>query len=111
MIFYPQPSPQLALTHATESAFDEAHPYYDAKSSRENPKWCVVHVAFRKKLDNFIKLKELQKYSQQGGVLESMQVLKMSRLSVSKVKKKEWDFICELAGIEPVTLESVESDS
>ena len=37
-----------------------------------------------------IKLKELQKYSKDGGVLENMQVLKQSRLSVSKVSKNEW---------------------
>lgn len=37
-----------------------------------------------------IKLKELQKYAKDGGNLENMQVLKQSRLSVSKVAKKEW---------------------
>ena len=37
-----------------------------------------------------IKLKELQKYAKAGGVLENMQVLRQTRLSVSKVSKKEW---------------------
>ena len=37
-----------------------------------------------------IKLKELQKYSKDGGTLENMKVLKQSRLSVSKVTKQEW---------------------
>ena len=37
-----------------------------------------------------IKLKELQKFAKAGGSLENMQVLKQSRLSVSKVTKKEW---------------------
>ena len=106
-----QASIPIVLTgHVSESAFDPGHPYYDEKSVRDSPKWCVVGVEFRKKLDNFIKLKELQKYSQQGGILQGMQVLKMSRLSVSRVTKREWDFICELAAIDPVSLESVEAD-
>ena len=37
-----------------------------------------------------IKLKELQKFAKDGGILENMQVLKQSRLSVSKVTKEEW---------------------
>ena len=37
-----------------------------------------------------VSLKELQKFAKDGGVLENMQVLKQTRLSVSKVTKKEW---------------------
>lgn len=103
MLFLSQDPP---LNNELESAFDENHPYYDAKSSRDNPKWCVVHVEFRKKLDSLVKLKELQKYAKAGGVLEDMQVLKQSRLSVSKVRKLEWDFVCQLAGINAATLEN-----
>ncbi|KAL8907741.1 MAG: hypothetical protein Q9207_001224 [Kuettlingeria erythrocarpa] len=76
-----------------ETAFDPHHPYYDAKSTREQPKWCVVHVEFRRKFPELVTLKELQKFAKPGGVLENMQTLKMSRLSVSKVTRKEWDFI------------------
>ncbi|KAL8669733.1 MAG: hypothetical protein Q9168_005688 [Polycauliona sp. 1 TL-2023] len=76
-----------------ESAFDKEHPYYDEKSTRDKPKWCVVHVEYRSKFDEPVTLKELQKFAKPGGILEKMQTLKMSRLSVSKVSKKEWDFI------------------
>lgn len=79
-----------------ESALDPAHPYYDEKSTAENPKWCKVHVAFRRKSPKLIKLKELQKYAKDGGILQNMQTLRQSRLSVSKVSKKEWDFIMSL---------------
>ena len=37
-----------------------------------------------------INLKELQKFAKTGGNLENMQVLRQSRLSVSKVTRKEW---------------------
>lgn len=53
----------------------------------------VVHVGFRRKFPEIVTLKELQKYAKPGGVLENMQTLKMSRLSVSRVSKKEWEFI------------------
>ena len=92
-----------------ESAFDEKHPYFDEKSTRDNPKWCVVHVEFRKKFNHIINLKELQEFSKQGGILGTMQVLRQSRLSVSKVSKEEWDFILGLAGVDPVTLEENET--
>ena len=80
-----------------ESAFDKEHPYFDEKSTRDKPKWCVVHVEFRSKFQDPVTLKQLQKYAKPGGILENMQTLKMSRLSVSKVSKKEWDFILTFA--------------
>lgn len=68
-----------------------------------------MHVKFLKKLEKLISLKELQKFYQPGEKLANMQVLRMSRLSVSKVSKQEWEFVCrELARIDPETLESIE---
>ncbi|KAI9877079.1 MAG: hypothetical protein M1830_004854 [Pleopsidium flavum] len=80
-----------------ESAFDPNHPYYDPNSSREKPKWDLVHVEFRQKFNNLVKLKDLQGFAKSGGVLEKLQTLRQSRLSVSKVTNKEWDFILNLA--------------
>ncbi|KAL8794376.1 MAG: hypothetical protein Q9195_003074 [Heterodermia aff. obscurata] len=83
-----------------ESALDPEHPYYDPKATAENPKWCKVRVSFRQKFPDFVRLKELQKYAREGGILQNMQTLKQTRLSVSKVSKKEWDFILTLGGHE-----------
>lgn len=55
-----------------------------------------MHVEFRQKFPKLIKLKELQKYAKDGGILHNMQTLRQSRLSVSKVSKKEWEFIMSL---------------
>ncbi|MCJ1394379.1 hypothetical protein MMC18_007257 [Xylographa bjoerkii] len=85
---------------ADESAFDPEHPYFDSKSARDNPKWSVVHVEYRLKFKEIIKLKDLQKFAQPGGVLKDMQTLRQSRLSVSKVSKKEWEFIRNLAEVD-----------
>ncbi len=89
-----------AATYSSESAFDPQHPYYDPKSARDNPKWCCVKVAYRQKFPEITRLKELQRYAKDGGVLANMQTLRTARLSVSKVTKKEWDFIMSLVDIE-----------
>ncbi|KAF2454304.1 PUA-like domain-containing protein [Lineolata rhizophorae] len=81
---------------ADETAFDSTSPYYDAKSTRENPRWFAVGVKFRSKLANIITLTDLKRFAKPGGVLEHMQLLKQSRLSVSQVTKAEWDFIRRL---------------
>lgn len=80
-----------------ESAFDPAHPYYDEKSSRDNPKWSVVHVEYRRKLDKFISLNDLKAQATPGGPLENLQTLKQSRLSVSPVTPAQWKFIVGMA--------------
>ncbi|KAH8700185.1 PUA-like domain-containing protein [Talaromyces proteolyticus] len=79
-----------------ESAFDPAHPYYDEKSTRENPKWEVVHVEFRRKFDNILPLDKLKSYGTAGKALENLQTLRQSRVSVSRVTPKEWEFITKL---------------
>ncbi len=82
------------LKFSSVSAQDPKAPYYDPKDNDvSNPKWSVVHVEFRRKLKEFITLKELRDYAAKGGALENMQMLKQSRLSVSAVTKAEWDFL------------------
>lgn len=44
-----------------------------------------------------ILLPELRELGKPGGPLEEMQMLKQSRLSVSKVSKGEWEALCKLA--------------
>ncbi|EEP77936.1 conserved hypothetical protein [Uncinocarpus reesii 1704] len=80
-----------------ESAFDPAHPYYDEKSNRDNPKWEVVHVEFRRKFKSLVKLTELKSFAKPGGALENLQMMRQSRLSVSSVTPKQWRFIMNLA--------------
>lgn len=84
-----------------ESAFDPDHPYYDAKSDPEKPKWELVKVEFVKKFDELVTLRELKSLSVPGSALASMAMLKQSRLSVSPVTATEWRFILNLAGEQP----------
>lgn len=85
-----------ANLHRPESAFNPASPYYDPKSSRDNPKWELVHVRFVRKLPELVPLSELRKHAQPDGALKDLEMLKQSRLSVSAVKPREWHFILGL---------------
>ncbi|KAL2827439.1 PUA-like domain-containing protein [Aspergillus cavernicola] len=79
-----------------ESALDPEHPYYDKKSTRDDPKWVVIHVEFRRKFDNLISLNELKSHADAKAPLEHLQTLKQTRLSVSAVSPGEWGFIMGL---------------
>ncbi|KAJ5163404.1 High mobility group HMG-I/HMG-Y [Penicillium coprophilum] len=89
------------LRRLTESAFDSNHPYYDPKSKRDDPKWVVVHVEYRRKLEKQVTLQDLKSHGQTGKPLENLQMIKQSRLSVSSVTPAQWKYILELAGEEP----------
>lgn len=82
---------------ATVSAHDPKAPYYDPSSKPEDPKWSVVHVKFRSKFARLIGLKELREMGKPGQPLENMQMLKQSRLSVSRVSPPEWEYLIDLA--------------
>jgi predicted RNA-binding protein with PUA-like domain len=69
--------------------FDPKSPYYDAKSTQENPRWMLVDVVFKKK-SALIPLATLREHDE----LAEMRVLaKGNRLSITPVTKSEWDFI------------------
>ncbi|KAK3312903.1 PUA-like domain-containing protein [Apodospora peruviana] len=89
---------EIVAEHSPDlSAHDPKAPYYDAKSSPSDPKWSVVHVAFRSKFASPIGLKELRTMGAPGKPLENMQMLKQSRLSVSKVNAAEWAYLISVA--------------
>ncbi|PVH87926.1 DUF55-domain-containing protein [Cadophora sp. DSE1049] len=76
------------------TAHDPSAPYYDASSKPSDPKWSVVHVTFKQKLNTPITLKELKEWQvEKGHPLENMQMLKLTRMSVSKVSEGEWRFL------------------
>ncbi|KAL5323254.1 hypothetical protein ACEPPN_007788 [Leptodophora sp. 'Broadleaf-Isolate-01'] len=76
------------------TAHDPSAPYYDASSKPSDPKWSIVHVTFKQKLNTPITLKELKEWqTEKGHPLESMQMLKLTRMSVSKVSEGEWQFL------------------
>ncbi|MBD8872768.1 EVE domain-containing protein [Rhodanobacter sp. DHB23] len=75
------------------SQFDPKSKYFDAGSSRDNPRWMLVDVKFVKKLKRTITLKELQA----DAALDGMVLLrKGSRLSVQPVEAAHWRHILAL---------------
>ena len=77
------------------SAFDKESAYYDAKSKPSKPRWMNAYVEFRRKFSK-VPLKTLQSHGRNGGELEGMDLLRLSRLSVSKVSASQWSFIMSL---------------
>lgn len=86
---------EIVKEHSPDlSAHDPNTAYYDPKSKPEDPKWSVVHVTFKQKIKTPITLKELKAWqTTKGNPLENMQMLKLARLSVSKVSEAEWKFL------------------
>ncbi|KAI1659425.1 DUF55-domain-containing protein [Daldinia decipiens] len=88
---------EIVQEHSPDlSAHDPKAPYYDASSKPDNPKWSVVHVKFRSKFNKQIGLKELREMGQSGQPLENMQMLKQSRLSVSRVSASEFEYLMDV---------------
>jgi predicted RNA-binding protein with PUA-like domain len=75
------------------SQFDPKSKYFDAGSSRDNPRWMLVDVKFVKKLKRVITLDELKNHPK----LADMALLrKGNRLSVMPVDAAEWKYIVGL---------------
>jgi predicted RNA-binding protein with PUA-like domain len=75
-----------------ETQFDRKSEYYDPKATRENPRWFNVDVALVKKT-RLIGLDELRAHPE----LASMMVLKRgSRLSITPVTEREWQFVLDM---------------
>ena len=72
------------------SQFDPKSKYFDAGSSRDNPRWMLVDVKFVKKLKRTISLKELQS---EAALAEMALVRKGNRLSVMPVEAADWRHI------------------
>jgi predicted RNA-binding protein with PUA-like domain len=76
------------------TAWDPTHPYYDPKSTKDEPRWYTVDVAFERYTKGFISLKELKEYKDTE--LRGMVLLSNSRLSVQPVTQEQYDFIMAL---------------
>lgn len=73
--------------------FDRKSDYYDAASKREEPRWSLVDVRFRRKLKRVVALSELKDRIELAGFAL---LARGNRLSVLPVTKPQWDFILGL---------------
>ncbi len=78
-----------AGAYPDETQFDRASKYYDAKATRDKPRWVNVEVKFVKKT-RLISLAELREHEE----LTGMRLLaRGNRLSITPVDPDEWKFI------------------
>ena len=77
---------------AEPSQFDPASPYFDPKSSADNPRWITIEVEAVNALHPAITLKQMRTDS----ALQDMALLNRSRLSVQPVSDQEWQHIMSL---------------
>jgi predicted RNA-binding protein with PUA-like domain len=83
----------VAEAHPDSTQFDRASPYYDPRSTTENPTWWCVDVGFVRRLPRFVTLEELRAIP----ALAFMPLLrKGQRLSVQTVSPQDWKRILKI---------------
>jgi len=100
VFFYHSSCPEPGIAGIAEVArkaypdrtqFDAKSPYYDPKSTPENPRWVNVDVRIVKKT-RLVSLAELRA----APALERMRILqKGNRLSITPVDPAEWKYVVE----------------
>ncbi len=75
------------------TAFDPDDKHYDPKSDPENPRWFMVDVRFKRKLERTITLRELKARDDLG---DFALVRRGNRLSVMPVAPEHWRVILSL---------------
>ncbi|KAI0340887.1 DUF55-domain-containing protein [Trametopsis cervina] len=95
------------------TAWDVSHPYYDAKTDKDKPKWYMVELTFKSRAANFVPLSLLRRIAAAPGVdglsdvsfigpngfkaIKEMALVSRGRLSVQRVEETAWGTIEQLA--------------
>lgn len=80
-------------SHPDPTQFDGKSEYYDAKATKESPRWFMVEVEF---IREFSKLIPLEIVKKEAALADFVLVQKGSRLSVMPVTQIHWDQIMRL---------------
>ena len=81
-----------STAYPDDTQFDPKHRYYDAKSSRETPRWILVDVHVKKKT-RLLSLAEMRERAE----LATMRVLQRgNRLSITPVSAEEYAAVVKL---------------
>jgi predicted RNA-binding protein with PUA-like domain len=80
----------IKTSYPDHTALDPNSKYYDPKATKENPRWFMVDVKFKKKFKEVISLTDIKNNKQ----LKNMILVKPgNRLSVMPVTEQEWQNI------------------
>ena len=86
-----------SAAHPDPTQFDAKSDYYDPKSTRENPRWMCVDVAFVEKT-RLVPIAEMRA----AKALDKMVTLQRgNRLSITPVTEGEWEAVLKLAKKKP----------
>jgi predicted RNA-binding protein with PUA-like domain len=77
-----------------ETQFRRKGKYFDAKATRENPRWILVDVALARKT-RLVPLAEMREHAELAGMVT---LQRGNRLSITPVTPAEWKFIQKLVG-------------
>ena len=84
-----------SVAYPDPTQFDPMSDYFDAKSTREEPRWSLVDVAFERKLKRAIPLEEIKQHADALGEGFAL-TQRGSRLSVSPVSAAQWKLLLSL---------------
>ena len=85
----------VRAAYADPTQFDAKSEYYDAKSTRETPRWFAVDVQLEQRIEPVITLPELREHA--DGALRDMLILQRgNRLSVTPLTAAEWRCVLSL---------------
>ena len=82
-------------TYPDETQFNPKSDYYDPKSTREQPRWQLVDIAFERKLKRTIALDEIKQRADSLGE-EFALIRRGNRLSVLPVSAAQWKTLLSL---------------
>ncbi|WP_305804143.1 EVE domain-containing protein [Stenotrophomonas sp. YIM B06876] len=83
-----------------DTQFDPTSDYHDPKSTREQPRWMLVDVAFERKLAQVVSLEEIKKHAEALGEGFPL-TAKGNRLSVFPVTAAQWKLLLALEKKKP----------
>ena len=79
--------------HPDHYAWKKGHKYFDERSTKAKPVWCMVEIAFVERFASTVSLATLKAAK---GLEQMMVTRKGSRLSVQPVSKSEYDIVVRL---------------
>jgi predicted RNA-binding protein with PUA-like domain len=79
--------------YSDPAQFEPSSPYFDAKSTRESPRWYCVDLQFKRKFRRLLSLAELKAQPK----LKAMPLFTQPRLSVQPVAADEFSHVMAMA--------------
>ena len=83
----------VSKPYPDHTALDLESKYYDPKASKDNPRWFMVDVKFKKKFKDVVSLNDLKNNK---SLKDMALVRKGNRLSIMPVAPNEWESILKM---------------